>query len=712
MSFSRATCILLLAGTTTAAIAEPARSLNDLTGPWQLFIDDHLVASREGVNRVYHAFEKHPGNPIMVASKPWEAGVVVCNAVLPTEDGTGWRMWYYSWAPKDDPKRSYSCYATSTDGLTWEKPNLGLVPYRPADPANATDQTNFIEAGGDVFHTPADPDPARRYKSFGGGGKGYHASASPDGIRWAKLTQDFIVQGGDVGTFLFEPRTEKVHAYVKVNAKVSGLRRRAVGYSQGSGYDHWPALRLVMAPDDVDDRWVKPGEIHRTHMYGCPMQAYETMYLGLLWVFRADDEDGYFLGPVFSELVSSRDAVHWRRQDGDRPPLLNVGPPGSWDSGMVYAQSIVRRGDRLWLYYTAASNLHDSPPFHGEIGVATLRKDGFASMDAAYKPGTLTTTALAGMSGPLKLNYRAWGGSIRVAVLDAAGTAIPGYAAEDCTPLTGDAIEAAVAWKAHAELPSGNAPLRLRFHIDKGSLFSFAAGDEVRVAEQSAEPALAVLYTFEGDKGRQISDKLTADGSAPGKMLGRGKIDADEQNAAFGKQSLMVSSPWRPLQRVELPGTAKLGKGFTLAMMARSEDNRPARLFSAYNGNRPINCSELVLDLDPRGRDWALRFTCKGIAVQSQAVDLSDGKYHHLAVTYDDGRVLFYADGKPAGEEWLPGGAGVELARNLLIGEDAELGSDEQFTGRMDDVLVLSRVLAPTDIARLAAEGAEAVLLK
>ncbi|HSW43974.1 MAG TPA: LamG domain-containing protein [Phycisphaerae bacterium] len=83
-----------------------------------------------------------------------------------------------------------------------------------------------------------------------------------------------------------------------------------------------------------------------------------------------------------------------------------------------------------------------------------------------------------------------------------------------------------------------------------------------------------------------------------------------------------------------------------------------------------------------------------------------DGKYHHLAVTYDDGRVNFYLDGKPAGEEWIPGGDPVRLARDLLIGEDADLGSDEQLMGHVDDVLVLGRVLGRQDIVALAQKGA------
>jgi len=696
---------VVLAG--AAAAGSPQRPLNDLTGSWQLFLDDHLIAGKDDtIHRVYHAFEKYPGNPIMVADQPWENNVVVCNAVLPEEDGSGYRMWYYCWSHKHDPDKHHACYAVSKDGITWEKPMLGLKPWR----VDGRMETNFVGATGDVIHTPWDPDPARRYKCIGGGGE-YRFSCSPDGIHWERLSKGFIVKGGDTGTFMWDPFVGKFRAYVKVNATVSGLRRRAIGFSEGTDYDDWPKLRLIMAPDDADDHWAEPGSIHRSHFYGCPIFPYESMYIGLMWMFLADrDDDGYFLGPVFNELVTSRDGIHWLRAEGNpiRPRVLDTGPTGTWESGMTYAGSLLRVGDELRLYYTAASNLHDTPPFHGEIGLATMRKDGFASLDAAYKPGTVTTKRLSGLAGELRINYRAWGGTVQVEVLDADGNVLPGYSREDCTPLRRDAVDAVVRWKDKAELPAEGRPIRLRFVMDKASLFSFFAGERVEVIDEPAGAGLAVLYTFEGDRGRNISDKLTRDGDNPATFHGRGKLDTEAANAAFGEQSLMVASPWRPAQSVQIGGTSQLGTAFTLAAMIKSSDNKPARLFSAYNGNRPVNTSELVFDCDPRGRSLAgLRLICKGIAVESDALQFDDGKYHHAAVVYDDGAVRFYLDGQLAGERWLPGGTPVSLARDLRIGEDAELGSDEQFMGNMDDVLVLGRALSAGQIAALAEKGAE-----
>jgi hypothetical protein len=141
--------------------------------------------------------------------------------------------------------------------------------------------------------------------------------------------------------------------------------------------------------------------------------------------------------------------------------------------------------------------------------------------------------------------------------------------------------------------------------------------------------------------------------------------------------------------------------------MVKSKNHKRARLFSGYNGNFPVKTSELIFEFDPSGRVLnGMRLVCKGIEVDSETLTFNDSKYHHLAVVYDDGCVTFYLDGKPAGRAWIPGGDPVTLERNLLVGEDASRGSDEQLRGNVDDVLVYGKVLTDAEIATLAGKGA------
>ena len=109
-------------------------------------------------------------------------------------------MWYeakgtldppYTWPDRPwsrhGPRRI--CYAVSEDGVTWEKPKLGLVEY------NGNKDNNIVDIqGGEcrimehvLIHDPEDPDPMRRFKmvfeSEAYGGR-MAVAYSPDGLRW------------------------------------------------------------------------------------------------------------------------------------------------------------------------------------------------------------------------------------------------------------------------------------------------------------------------------------------------------------------------------------------------------------------------------------------------------------------------------------------------------------------------------------------------
>ena len=140
------TCMVLLP---VAAAAHAESQLGDLTGPWQLFVDDYAVGEKQGVTRTYHEFSRYVGNPVIVGDRTWEDdNVYLYGSVLPAESGGGYRMWYHCLDLTNGTARSL--YATSTDGITWEKPDLGIIPFGSL-PTNL-----FMNRGGNpsVIHTP------------------------------------------------------------------------------------------------------------------------------------------------------------------------------------------------------------------------------------------------------------------------------------------------------------------------------------------------------------------------------------------------------------------------------------------------------------------------------------------------------------------------------------------------------------------------------
>ena len=315
----RAACLTLVVLLGPAAPGGwAATALDDLTGPWQLFVDDFPVAGRTNVVRTYHAFQKYANNPVLVTDRPWEGPVYLYGTVLPNETRTGYRMWYHTLRPDDtNNDGSLELYATSPDGINWTKPILNLRSWHGSTANNM--YFTRPTAGGmtSVMQTPWDTAPNQLYKFMNREEAGYYAGWSPDGIHVTDAPNNPVFTGGsDVGQFCWDPHTQRYLGYVKNNSYVNGLKRRSVALTTTTNIATWPTESLILEPDTIDDRWVPAGTVQRTHLYGLSAFPYESMYIGFLWIFRATDAEGYYVGPCFVELVSSHDGVIGRARKG------------------------------------------------------------------------------------------------------------------------------------------------------------------------------------------------------------------------------------------------------------------------------------------------------------------------------------------------------------------------------------------------------------
>lgn len=109
----------------------------------QLFVDDELIDSMVHVFQVLNPGRKHPGNPLLIADKPWEGRLVyVYGTALhdPSREGKNrFRLWYEaSYAEEGDAgDRPGLLFAHSEDGINWEKPNLALASLNGSSDNNA-----------------------------------------------------------------------------------------------------------------------------------------------------------------------------------------------------------------------------------------------------------------------------------------------------------------------------------------------------------------------------------------------------------------------------------------------------------------------------------------------------------------------------------------------------------------------------------------------
>ena len=117
-------CTLLIYCIPLQSDAESASPKPNQTLPqepyWQLFLDDYIIERSTGFRRVLH--HPQPRGVVLKPDKPWETFGVVPQYVGRRKDGS-LECYYIAIGGMG----VVVCYATSEDGIHWEKPNLGLV---------------------------------------------------------------------------------------------------------------------------------------------------------------------------------------------------------------------------------------------------------------------------------------------------------------------------------------------------------------------------------------------------------------------------------------------------------------------------------------------------------------------------------------------------------------------------------------------------------
>lgn len=463
----------------------------------QLFVDDFLIESTT-LTRTFHLAQYHPANPVIAPDRPWEgkgarsrAGVFSDGVWYDPADQL-FKCWYWGSASSEKPLRFYTCYATSQDGIHWEKPVLDVVP---GTNVVLNDDSDGSRNSSTVWLDLEEKNPQRRFKMFRvvceEKAKKIKIHFSPDGIHWklAGTTDDC----GDRTTVFYNP-FRKVWIFGLRNGGKEVSRCRSYAESPEALYTaSWnklPSYRKEwigadrLDPDraDLDLRRIpeRPWDLVPSQLYNLDCVAYESLMLGCFSIWRGHPKAGR---PKINEvcLGFSRDGFHWTRPD--RRAFCPVSEnKDAWNYGNVQSAGgcCLIVGDKLHFYVGGAGfhggSFHPDPSF---TGLAILRRDGFASMDAAAGGGMLTTRLLTFRGRALFVNVDAPKGALRAEVLDANGKVIAPFSREDCVPVTADSTIQRVQWKTSDDLASlSGKPVRFRFHLTGGKLYSFWVSPE------------------------------------------------------------------------------------------------------------------------------------------------------------------------------------------------------------------------------------------
>ena len=459
----------------------------------QLFVDDFLIQKTD-LKRTYHLAEYCAANPIL---KPEINGTELRGTspfAMVFSDGVWWdprdrifKMWYLA--------GPFTCYATSADGIHWRRPKLDVARKGTnvvRVPAVQRDSTC-------VWLDLEETDPSRRYK-MSYFRTSLHILLSADGINWRNGLPDDLGGGrgglrtGDRSTIFYNPfRKVWVHS-IRAGRSAAGGRCRYYQETRDlavRAFNSTAECSRWACADSLDKPF--PGYDTPTQLYNLDATPYESIMLGFFTIWQGDCRDEELRNrqevrqdfengrPKINQvkLAFSRDGFHWYRPD--RREFLPVSErQGSWNYGNVQSAGggCLIVGDRLYIFCSGRAGASmpgsNDPNAGGSTGLAFLRRDGFASVDAGATGGMLTTRPVTFGGKHFFVNVDSSRGELRVEVLGQDGNMIAPFGKANCRTVSRNGTCVRVYWQGMTDLSAlAGQPVRFRFHLKNSRLYAF-----------------------------------------------------------------------------------------------------------------------------------------------------------------------------------------------------------------------------------------------
>ena len=468
-------CLFVFAALVSIANAQPHQVGADSLK--HLLLDSRVVYRSVNAKLSLGTVVKEKRNPLFQADKPWEnATNNLYPNVLWDEQDQIFKMWYKCVlsdkeviAQMDMPSTVhdvgwYLLYATSKDGLTWEKPELGLHKFN-GDARNNIVARDTPNVG--VFKDLHDKDASRRYKMVFDVGLGEpRVRFSADGIHWGEAikAEGFTKQHGDTHNNAFWD--EKTGKYLWITKLYLG--ERLVTRFESDDFIHWKGGEMVLR-SSID-------EARASQTYCLPVFKYANVYLGYSMMYHVGRDRS-----VDCELAWSPDSKHWQRI-APGTPFIPRGPKGSYDSECIYAMAgpAVAQGNDLLLFYGGDHIPHLGWKRSCIPCVARLPLDHFAAMEQAdpSKPASLFTGQFTVTGEPLRITADAEGGRISIAALDELGITM-----DDTLDVTSNVIDQEVKWRHQGLARYKGTRMHLQFELAGGAkLYAFSGLEMVNTA--------------------------------------------------------------------------------------------------------------------------------------------------------------------------------------------------------------------------------------
>jgi len=392
--------------------------------------------------------------------------------------GDTFHMWYNgNYGPVGPGRICYErrncvlCYATSKDGVSWEKPALGFVEFNGSKKNNICDfPVPTLWSTAAVLHDPDDPDPNRRFKiAFEAEYKGHTLFAvafSPDGLHWQPSPRNptrsfFEMAGATKFRGLY-------YVYGQPTFTATGpLKVRRLGVYVSDDFEHWspcPAIGLNRSPDlvgpSIEDAGSQWEEVH----LGAGLWNRGNVLLGIYGQWHGVPVGDRRFITMDLGLAISHDATHFHEPiPGFRlvPAREQEGSPWGFGPALTQGQGIENVGDKTYYWYGLWRGTEGSG-----VRMVTWGRDrlGMLRPFLPEKPRVISCPIQV-LKGPARVFVNASGlgqnSRLRVGLMTEGFRPIPGYSDEDAAIIAEDGLRVPVQWKAGGELPASSGLVRV-----------------------------------------------------------------------------------------------------------------------------------------------------------------------------------------------------------------------------------------------------------
>lgn len=470
---------------------EKETAANAVSRDRYLLLDSRIIDSTANAKLALGSVKKHTANPLFVADKPWEPRYdnMYPNVIFDAEEQL-YKCWYCPFivderttmtppakrnpnstqymSAKPNKRDEAILYATSKDGIHWEKPELGLVEF------GGNKRNNIVvrgPSGAGVHKDLHENNPARRYKAFYAAQVGYMQLIrfSPDGLNWGPEIRcpEIAIQSDCHANMVWSPELQKYVGIVRHYDRFPVVGNRKIARTESADGLKWTRSELIIEGTP------------KNQMHDMVIFRAGGVFLGLLGVMDYPSVKSMEGVRQQIELAWSPDSYTWHRILPGTPLIANTSAKTKeygtmpYDWGAMFPSQPVFRENEVQIFY-GASDWYFFDWRKSGLALATLRPDGWAGFEPsdAANHAIVTTTSIDCSRGQLRVSVDVHsGGWLKVTALDETGKQ---QATSRTITRTGS--DTVIDWSGDFDLQKAKV-IRLKFEFAKAKLYSFSFGN-------------------------------------------------------------------------------------------------------------------------------------------------------------------------------------------------------------------------------------------